>query len=94
MSRVRSTRGDRVELEHSAERRDERLGHRVDEVDDAVAGVRDEEQQDDPEDQQRDQDPEQQRDDPPRVVQRTRTRGGDIPATVRDVDVVVAAGCT
>ena len=84
------TRSDRVELEHPAERRDERLGHRIDEVDDAVAGIRDEQQQDDPEDQQRDQDPEQQGEDPPRVVERTRTRG-DYPPAVATLTLLVAA---
>ena len=59
-----------------------------------VAWVRDEQQQDDPEDQQRDQDPEQQGEDPPRVVERTRTRG-DIPVRLSaTLTLLVAAGCT
>ena len=41
-----------VEREHADERLDERLGDVEDELDDVVAGVGDEQQQDDPEDQQ------------------------------------------
>ena len=53
-----------VEREHAEERLDERLGHIEDELDDVVAGVRDEQQQDDPQDQQDLQDAEREGHDP------------------------------
>ena len=53
--------GHAVEREHPDERLDEGLGDVEDELHDVVAGVGDEQQQDDPEDQERLQDAEERR---------------------------------